>query len=90
MTKDKAAKVITNIINSRAKFNKADEYLKEKNEIDKIKNYSRNQLERIFKKILGYKNNADYFDKGATHTIDLKKYTDGDLIKKKSTLDKTQ
>jgi hypothetical protein len=37
MTKDKAAKEITNIINSRAKFNKADEYLKEKNEIDKIK-----------------------------------------------------
>ena len=37
MTKDKAEKEITNIINSRAKFNKADEYLKEKNEIDKIK-----------------------------------------------------
>ncbi len=42
MTKDKAAKIITNEINSRAKLNRADSYLKKKNEIEKIqkiKNY---------------------------------------------------
>ena len=74
MPKDKAAKVITNKINSKAKSN----------EIEKIKNYSRNQLEIIFKKIVGYKNNVDYFshmeNNGATHTLDLNKYTDQDLI----------
>ena len=43
MTKDKAAKVITKEINSRAKSN----------EIEKIKKYSRNQLEIIIKKIVG-------------------------------------
>ncbi len=32
MTKDKAAKIITKEINSRAKLNKADEYLKKKKE----------------------------------------------------------
>jgi hypothetical protein len=36
MTKDKAAKIITNEIYSRAKLNKADLYLKRKNEIEKI------------------------------------------------------
>ena len=41
MTKDKAAKVITKEINSRAKSN----------EIEKIKKYSRNQLEIIIKKL---------------------------------------
>ena len=70
ITKDKAAKVITNKIKS--------------NEIEKIKNYSRNQLEIIVKKIVGYKNNVDYFshinNNGATHTLDLNKYTDKDLI----------
>jgi len=75
MTKDKAAKVITNKINSKAKSN----------EIEKIKNYSRNQLEIIIKKIVGYKNDVDYFNdmnnKGATHKLDLNKYTDQDLIK---------
>jgi hypothetical protein len=30
MTKDKAAKIITNEINSRAKLNQADSYLKKK------------------------------------------------------------
>ena len=75
MTKDKAAKIITNEINSRAKSN----------EIEKIKKYSRNQLEIIIKKIVGYKNNVDYFNNmnnnGATHKLDLNKYTDQDLIK---------
>ena len=74
MTKDKAAKVITKEINSRAKSN----------EIEKIKKYSRNQLEIIIKKIVGYKNDVDYFNdmnnKGATHKLDLNKYTDQDLI----------
>ncbi len=63
MTEDKAAKIITNEINSRAKLNQADSYLKKKKEkrnlIKKIKIYSRNQLEIIFKKIVGYKNNVD-------------------------------
>jgi hypothetical protein len=85
MTKDKASKIITKEIKSRAKLNKADEYLKEKNEIDKIKNYSRNQLEIIIKKIVGYKNDVDYFNnmnnKGETHKLDLNKDTDQDLIK---------
>ena len=36
MTNNKAAKIITKEINSRAKLNRADSYLKEKNEIDKI------------------------------------------------------
>ena len=89
MTKDKAAKIITNEINSRAKLNKADSYLKTKKKkedfIEKIKNYSRNQLEIIFKKIVGYKNNVDYFNSsnniGATHTINLDKYSIEDLIK---------
>ncbi len=76
MPKDKAAKVITKEIKSRAKSN----------EIEKIKNYSRNQLEIIVKKIIGYKNNVDYFEHmnnngGATHKLDLNKYTDQDLIK---------
>jgi hypothetical protein len=52
MTKDKAAKIITNEINSRAKLNQADSYLKKKKKkedfIEKINNYSRNQLEIIF------------------------------------------
>jgi predicted metallo-beta-lactamase superfamily hydrolase len=53
MSKDDASKIITKEINSRAKSN----------EIEKIKNYSRNQLEIIIKKIVGYKNNIDYFNK---------------------------
>ena len=59
MTKDKAAKIITNEINSRAKLNQADSYLKKKKKkedfIEKINNYSRNQLEIILKKLLGIK-----------------------------------
>ena len=89
MTKDKAAKIITNEIKSRAKLNQADSYLKKKKKkedfIEKINNYSRNQLEIILKKIVGYKNDVDYFNssnnKGATHTINLEKYTNEDLIK---------
>ena len=37
MNKDKAAKIITNEINSRAKLNKADEYLKEKKNKEEFK-----------------------------------------------------
>ena len=37
MNKDKAAKIITNEINSRAKLNKADEYLKEKKKKEEFK-----------------------------------------------------
>jgi hypothetical protein len=74
---------------AQAKLNKADEYLKDKKKkedfIEKIKNYSRNQLEIIFKTIIGYKNNVDYFNssnnEGADHTINLDKYTTEDLIK---------
>jgi hypothetical protein len=55
MTKDKAVKIITKEINSRAKLNTANEYLKEKKEkeefIEKIKSYSRNELEILLKKI---------------------------------------
>ena len=51
MTKDKAAKVITKEINSRAQLNKADKYLQTKKEkeefIEKLKSYSRNELEII-------------------------------------------
>ncbi len=36
MTKDKAAKIITNEINSRAKLNRANSYFKKKNELEKI------------------------------------------------------
>ena len=42
MTKDKAAKIITNEINSRAKLNKADKYLQ-------FKNNSLGELKTIFK-----------------------------------------
>ena len=82
MTNDKAAKIITKEINSRAKLNRADSYLKEKNEIDKIKDYSRNQLEIIFKKIVGFKNNINFFDKNTNNTLDLKKYTEDELKNK--------
>ena len=61
-----------------------DKYLK--SNIGKIENYSRNQLEIIIKKIFGYKNNIDLFDRtnnngGASHTLDLKQFTDEDLKK---------
>ena len=90
MTKDKAAKIITKEINTRSKLNKADKYLKTKKEkeefIEKIKNYSRNELEIIIKKITGYKSNIDYFDRtnnsgGAKHTINLNQFTKEQLIK---------
>ena len=82
MTNNKAAKIITKEINSRAKLNRADSYLKEKNEIDKINDYSRNQLEIIFKKIVGFKNNINFFDKNKSPTLDLNKYTEDELKKK--------
>ena len=90
MTKDKAAKVITKEINSRAQLNKADKYLQTKKEkeefIEKIKSYSRNELEIIIKKIIGYKNNIDYFDRtnnsgGANHTLSLNEFAKEQLIR---------
>ena len=37
------------------------------------------------KKLVGYKSNIDFFDRtnnhGASHTLDLKKFTDEDLIR---------
>ncbi len=64
----------------------APKFIKAKEtKVEEIKNYSRNQLEIIFKKIVGYKNNVDYFNssnnKGANHTINLDKYATDDLIK---------
>ena len=51
INKDKAAKIITKEINTRSKLNKEDKYLKTKKEkeefIEKIKNYTRNELEII-------------------------------------------
>ena len=55
MTKDKAAKIITNEINSRAKLNRANSYLKKKNEIEKIienKNLPLDYLQEISRKVL--------------------------------------
>jgi hypothetical protein len=59
-----------------------DKNLQKKNEIEKIINYSRSQLEK-FKKIVGYKIiliTYNINNKGATHTFDLNKYTDEDSI----------
>ena len=55
MTKDKAAKLITNEINSRAKLNRADKYLKKKKEIEDItenKKYTLDQLKNVTRRIL--------------------------------------
>jgi hypothetical protein len=55
MTKDKAAKIITNEINSRAKLNRADKYLKKKKEIEDItenKKYTLDQLKNVTRRIL--------------------------------------
>ena len=41
MTKDKAAKIITREINTRAKLNQADSYLKKKKEIKKVMTQTR-------------------------------------------------
>ena len=84
MTKDKAAKIITKEINSRAKLNTANSYLQTKKEkeefIETIKSYSRNELEIIIKKIQGYKNNIDYFY-SANRTLNLNDFTKEQLIK---------
>ena len=50
MTNNKAAKIITKEINSRAKLNRADSYLKEKNKIDKIKRLFKKPIRNHFKK----------------------------------------
>ncbi len=62
MTKDKAAKRITNEINSRAKLNRADKYLQ-------FKNNSLEELKTIFKRVMQYLNNVDYTSSNSTRTI---------------------
>ena len=62
MTKDKAAKIITNEINSRAKLNQADKYLQ-------FKNNSLEELKTIFKRVMQYFNNVDYTSSNSTRTI---------------------
>ena len=62
MTKDKAAKIITKEINSRAKLNKADEYLQ-------FKKNSLEELKTIFKRVMQYLNNVDYTSSTSTRTI---------------------
>jgi hypothetical protein len=51
MTKDKAAKIITNEINSRAKLNIADKYLQ-------LKTNSLEELKTKFKRVMQYLNNV--------------------------------
>jgi Asp-tRNA(Asn)/Glu-tRNA(Gln) amidotransferase C subunit len=62
MTKDKAAKIITSEINSRAKLNRADKYLQ-------LKNNSLEELKTIFKRVMQYLNNVDYTSSESTRTI---------------------
>ena len=62
MTKDKAAKVITKEINTRAKLNKADMYLQ-------LKNKSVEELKLIFKRVMQYFNQVDYTSSTSNRTI---------------------
>ena len=62
MTKDKAAKVITNKIKSRAKLNK------EKINVQ-FKNNSLAELKTIYKRVMEYFNNVDYTSSTSTRTI---------------------
>ena len=62
MTKDKAAKVITKEINSRAKLNKADMYLQ-------LKNKSLEELKLIFKRVMQYISHVDYTSSTSNRTI---------------------
>jgi hypothetical protein len=76
MTKDKAAKIITNEINSRAKLNKADEYLQ-------FKKNSLEELKTIFKRVMQYLNNVDYTSSTSTRTINgLDDLSKDELIEK--------
>ena len=62
MTKDKAAKIITKGINSRAKLNRADIYLQ-------LKNNSLEELKTIFKRVMQYVAQVDYTSSTSTRTI---------------------
>ena len=76
MTKDKAAKIITNEINSRAKLNTADKYLQ-------FKNNSLEELKTIFKRVMQYLNNVDYTSSTSTRTINgLDDLSKDELIEK--------
>jgi len=63
MTKDKAAKIITKEINTRAKLNKADIYLK-------LKNNTLEELKAIFKRAIQYLTNKDFTSSTSNRTID--------------------
>ena len=76
MTKDKAAKIITKEIDSRAKLNKADEYLQ-------FKKNSLEELKTIFKRVMQYLNNVDYTSSTSTRTINgLDDFSKDELIEK--------
>ena len=62
MTRDKAAKIITNEINSRAKLNRANMYLQ-------LKNKSLEELKLIFKRVMQYVAQVDYTSSTSTRTI---------------------
>ena len=63
MPKDKAANIITKEINSRAKLNKADLYLK-------LKNNTLEELKEIFKRAIQYLTNKDFTSSTSNRTID--------------------
>jgi vacuolar-type H+-ATPase subunit E/Vma4 len=76
MTKDKAAKIITEGINSRAKLNTADKYLQ-------FKNNSLEELKTIFKRVMQYLNNVDYTSSNSNRTINgLDDLSKDELIQK--------
>ena len=76
MPKDKAAKIITSEINSRAKLNRADKYLQ-------LKNNSLEELKTIFKRVMQYLNNVDYTSSNSTRTINgLDDLSKDELIEK--------
>jgi len=62
MTRDKAAKIITNEINSRAKLNRANMYLQ-------LKNKSLEELKLIFKRVMQYVAQVDYTSSTSTRNI---------------------
>ena len=74
MTKDKAAKVITKEINTRAKLNAADKYLQTKKEkeefVEKIKNHSIEEFKTILKRLMQYITMKDYTSNQSTRSID--------------------
>ena len=76
MTKDKAAKIITKEINTRAKLNKADMYLQ-------LKNKSVEELKLIFKRVMQYFNQVDYTSSTSNRTINgLDSLSKDELIEK--------